>query len=656
MRPNGSNVHKSPHHSRKLSNRSINKTRHTNNNNKKSHIYRSFSTTKTSKKMSNGSTKHKASGVDFEFALPPTPHPNYKVVIGLETHAQILSKTKMFSSASSAFKSNPNHNVSLFDAAIPGTLPRVNEHCVEQVIKTGLALGGKVNKTSFFHRKQYFYCDMPSGYQITQNNPVIKGGSLSLDSLLPPGQSHKVGISHIQLEHDSAKSIHDINNYQTYVDLNRSGVALMEIVTTPTIYSAHEAVIYLKKLQSLLRFLGTSNANLEEGSMRCDVNITVQRQNPPGEMSQRVEIKNMNSFKHILYAIQSEAIRQISILEKEYENDINMKSSQSSIQRETRGYDHKTDSTHRLRSKENLLDYRFVPEPDLPPLIISPAYVQKVKNNLPILPDDRHRYLTSILQLSQKQSNVILGEDGAFEYFTNIILSPKNTSTNNTDGKKNIPSLQSWYKQFYQTSTTQPTEFESDITINRSPTVAYNWLTTELFGRIKRHRESNTSGSTLRHAPLLETNDISPKHLATLIDMIDEQIVSGKQAKKLLDFLFQHIKNQQDDEYNDDNDEECVVDPSIHVDDINLSELAQKTGNFMDSNPERINQLINTVISIYPDEVEQFIKHDKKQFSAFLTGQVIKLSSTQENSGEIDPRLASEMLSKHLSMLKNASN
>lgn len=655
------------HSSKSLHRSSIPRSRRTTTPSTRIASRRHLSTTTSRSKTSSPQTapiqakKHKASGVDFEFALPPTPHPNYKVVIGLETHAQILSSTKMFSSASTAFKSAPNSNVALFDAAIPGSLPRVNQECVAQVIKTGLALGGKVNQTSFFHRKQYFYCDMPSGYQITQNVPIIKGGKISLDSLLPPNQSHSVGISHIQLEHDSAKSLHDINPYQTHVDLNRAGVALMEIVTTPTIYSAHEAVLYLKKLQALLRFLGTSNANLEEGSMRCDVNITVQRQNPPGEMSQRVEIKNMNSFKHILYAIQSEAMRQIAILEEEYSHNVDMKSSESSIQRETRGYDHKTDSTHRLRSKENLLDYRFFPEPNIPPIVIAPTFVRSMQTSLPILPDQRHSYLMQELGLTQKQSNVILAEDYAFDYFIQIITASQRHK-NDTNIQKHA-SLESWHtaqQQKIKQNTSEngmnsdPTS-SLDLTVYRNPSTAYNWLTTELFGRLKRHRESNPAGSTLRHAPLLQTNHIRPQQLADIIDMIQDERVSGKQAKKLLDLLFQPNDSDNDDDNSDTSDDNTnIYSKQTDLSSIDVYELAQQTGNFMDNNPQRVNELIQLVVSIYPDEVKQFVENDKKQFSSFLTGQVIKLSSQQAH-GEINPKIASELVVQHLEELKKVN-
>jgi aspartyl-tRNA(Asn)/glutamyl-tRNA(Gln) amidotransferase subunit B len=594
----------------------------------------------------NGPVKQKASGVDYEFALPPSPHPNYEVVIGLETHAQISSKSKMFSSASTQFKASPNENTSLFDAAVPGTLPRVNEDCVNKTILTGLALGGKVNQTSYFHRKQYFYCDMPTGYQITQNFPVITGGELSLDSLLPAGMKRSVGISHIQIEHDSGKSIHDVNPHQTHVDLNRAGVALMEIVTTPTIYSAHEAVLYLKKLQSLLRVLGTSNANLEEGSMRCDVNVTVRRLEPRGEMSQRVEIKNMNSFKHILYAIQSEATRQIEILEEEYRKDINLKSVESSIQRETRGYDHKNDQTYRLRSKENLLDYRFYPEPDLPPLIISHQQIQKLKSKIPILPDIQFKYLFEKMLLTQKESNVIIQEEGAFDYFLSVLTTPTNipgVDVNSIEIQQ-IPSLEEY--DYSLTGFKHPSYTTQTLPLHRSTKNSHNWLTNELFGRIKRHREGNLDGSTTRHAPLLETNRITPLQLAEIIDLVNAEHISGKQAKVLLDTLFNKANGI---DSGDETDEDTVP---VDFSTISPHELAKELNLLMDNDPVRISGLVDVVVGLYPAEVEQFITKDKKSHFGFLTGQIIKLSQHQEGLGEANPKEITKILTDKLAMIK----
>lgn len=592
-----------------------------------------FSTTATTTKQK--PVKHKASGVDYEFALPPTPHDNYNVVIGLETHAQIATKSKAFSGASTTFKSPPNTNTALFDAAIPGTLPNLNSACVDAALRTGLALGGKVNRETYFHRKQYFYCDMPTGYQITQNFPIITGGSVSLDSLLPAGMSRSVGISHIQLEHDSGKSLHDVSPGKTHVDLNRAGVALMEIVTTPTIYSAHEAVLYLKKLQALLRFLGTSNANLEEGSMRCDVNVTVQRVEPPGEMSQRIEIKNMNSFKHILYAIQSEAMRQINILEEEYAQNPNMKSKDSSIQRETRGYDHKTDTTHRLRSKENLLDYRFFPEPDLPPLTISVAAIDAAKAAIPILPDVRHKYLLDVAGLTQKEGNVIIQEDKAFEYFCDVLTTPTKISAENPAGEQQeLDSLEEYHQKTDATgSSSQVGVGAKKMKVLRSAKTTNNWLTNELFGRIKRYRETNDADSTQRYAALLDTNLVTPEQLATVIDLVLQEKVSGKQAKSLLDTIFQSVQEVEDPS------ELCPMD------------MAQELNLLMDNNPDRVKQLVDLVLQLYPQEVEQFVVKGKKNQFGFLTGQVIKLSQ-QQGGGELNGKMISQILTQELDLLK----
>ena len=294
---------------------------------------------------------------------------NWETIIGLEVHAQIISKSKLFSGASTNFGSEPNTQVSLVDAAMPGMLPVINKDCVEQAIKTGLGLNAKINKRSVFDRKNYFYPDLPQGYQISQfTQPIVGEGSIEID--LKDGSSKKIGITRLHLEQDAGKSVHDIEPTKSYIDLNRSGVALMEIVSEPDIRSAEEAQEYVKKLRSILRYIGTCDGNMEEGSLRCDVNISVRKKG--NELGTRAEIKNVNSIKSIGQAIDYEFERQTEII-----------NSGGKVDQETRLFDEKKGETRSMRSKEEAHDYRYFPDPDLPPLEFSDDLIDEIKKNLP---------------------------------------------------------------------------------------------------------------------------------------------------------------------------------------------------------------------------------------------------------------------------------
>jgi aspartyl-tRNA(Asn)/glutamyl-tRNA(Gln) amidotransferase subunit B len=301
----------------------------------------------------------------------------WEVVIGLETHAQVIAKAKLFSGAATAFGAEPNTQVSPVDAAFPGMLPVINRRCVEQAVRTGLGLDAAINLHSVFARKNYFYPDLPAGYQISQYElPVVGHGRVILD--LPGGATREVGITRLHLEQDAGKSLHDQHPTQTYVDLNRAGIALMEIVSEPDLRSAEEAGIYLRKLRSILRYLGTCDGNMEEGSLRCDCNVSVRR---PGEpLGTRCEIKNLNSLRFAMQAIEHEARRQIGVLE-----------SGGTIRQETRLYDTERGETRPMRSKEDAHDYRYFPDPDLLPLVLDPAWVAKLRAELPE-PQDLRKY------------------------------------------------------------------------------------------------------------------------------------------------------------------------------------------------------------------------------------------------------------------------
>ena len=328
---------------------------------------------------------------------------DWEVVIGLEVHAQVISNSKLFSGSPTKFGAEPNTQVSLVDAAMPGMLPVINRKCVEQAIRTGLGLNAKINLYSVFDRKNYFYADLPQGYQISQyKQPIVGEGSLNID--LPDGSTREIGIERLHLEQDAGKSIHDLHPAKTFVDLNRSGVALMEIVSKPDLRSADEASAYVAKLRSILRYLGTCDGNMQEGSMRADVNVSVRR---PGEpYGTRCEIKNMNSMRFIRQAIEYEARRQIDILEEG-----------GSIDQETRLFDTKRGVTRTMRSKEEAHDYRYFPDPDLLPLELDPAWVEEIRASLPELPDAKRERFIREYGIKPYDAGVLVSEQISADFF-----------------------------------------------------------------------------------------------------------------------------------------------------------------------------------------------------------------------------------------------
>jgi aspartyl-tRNA(Asn)/glutamyl-tRNA(Gln) amidotransferase subunit B len=327
----------------------------------------------------------------------------WEIVIGLEVHAQIVSNSKLFSGADTSFGAEPNSQVSPVDAGFPGMLPVINRHCVEQAVKTGLGLQAQINLHSVFDRKNYFYADLPQGYQISQYlTPVVGKGTIVLD--MPDGNSRAIGITRLHLEQDAGKSLHDQSPVSTYVDLNRSGVGLMEIVSEPDMRTAEEAGAYLRKLRSILRYLKTCDGNMEEGSMRCDVNVSVRK--PGGELGTRCEIKNVNSVRFVMLAIDYEARRQIEVIEDGGE-----------IRQETRLFDSGRGTTRPMRSKENAHDYRYFPDPDLLPLVLDPAWVEDIKRTLPELPDAKKSRFVSDYGLSVEDAGVLVAELASADYF-----------------------------------------------------------------------------------------------------------------------------------------------------------------------------------------------------------------------------------------------
>ncbi|MGO4127292.1 Asp-tRNA(Asn)/Glu-tRNA(Gln) amidotransferase subunit GatB [Inquilinus sp. YAF38] len=328
----------------------------------------------------------------------------WETVIGLEVHAQVISKAKLFSGAAADFGAAPNSQVSLVDAAMPGMLPVINDYCVEQAVKTGLGLKAQINRRSVFDRKNYFYADLPQGYQISQyKDPIVGTGEIVLD--LPDGSARTVGITRLHLEQDAGKSLHDQSPRETFVDLNRSGVALMEIVSEPDLRSPDDASAYLRKLRSILRYLGTCDGNMEEGSMRCDVNVSVRKVGDTA-FGTRCEVKNVNSIRHVMSAIEFEARRQVEIIE-----------GGGSINQETRLWDPNKGETRSLRTKEDAHDYRYFPDPDLLPLVLEDGYVERIALTLPELPDEKKARFISEYGLSAYDAGVLVAEQAkAFFY------------------------------------------------------------------------------------------------------------------------------------------------------------------------------------------------------------------------------------------------
>jgi aspartyl-tRNA(Asn)/glutamyl-tRNA(Gln) amidotransferase subunit B len=327
----------------------------------------------------------------------------WEIVLGLEIHAQVASKSKLFSGAAVGFGAGPNEQVSLVDAAMPGMLPVINGHCVEQAVRTGLGLKAKVNLRSHFDRKNYFYPDLPQGYQISQyKDPIIGEGAILVER--PDGSEFTVRIERLHLEQDAGKSIHDLDPNATYVDLNRAGTALMEIVSHPDMRSAEEAAAYVKKVRTILRYLGTCDGDMEKGNLRADVNVSVRR---PGDgLGTRCEIKNVNSYRYIQQAIEHEARRQIEIIEDG-----------GKIDQETRLYDPGRNETRSMRSKEDADDYRYFPDPDLLPLVLDEAWVSGIKASLPELPDDKRARLQREYGLSPYDAGVLIIEGARADYF-----------------------------------------------------------------------------------------------------------------------------------------------------------------------------------------------------------------------------------------------
>jgi aspartyl-tRNA(Asn)/glutamyl-tRNA(Gln) amidotransferase subunit B len=483
----------------------------------------------------------------------------WEMIIGLEVHAQIISNSKLFSGASTDFGSAPNSQVAAFDVAFPGMLPVLNKFCIEQAVRTGLALNATVHEKSAFDRKNYFYPDLPSGYQITQfYHPIVTNGFIEID--LEEGKTKKIRINRLHLEQDAGKSIHDQHPHKSYLDFNRAGVALMEIVSEPDIRCAEEAISYLKKLRSLLRYLGSCDGNMEEGSLRADVNISVRR--PGSSLGTRAEIKNVNSLRFIGQAIEFEVNRQIDLLEEGIE-----------VEQETRLFDSVLGETRTMRSKEQAHDYRYFPEPDLPIVSLEKAFIDHIRKELPELPDIKRRRFIEIYKLPLYDANLIVSEKEIADYFEDIL--------------KNIPS-----------TAIKPTT---------AKTVA-NWFMGDFFAAL------NRSGLSIAQTP------VSPKAFATLIELIETEVISGKIAKDVFTEMWETGKEA-----------------SIIVETKGLQQI---------SNSQEIENIIHHILQQNPVQVEDY-RNGKDKLFGFFIGLIMK-----KMAGKGNPALINSILHKLLEKSK----
>ncbi len=472
----------------------------------------------------------------------------WEVIIGLEVHAQVNTQSKLFSGAPVGVGAEPNENVAYVDAGMPGMLPVINAKAIEQAVATGLALDAHIHLHSVFDRKNYFYADLPQGYQISQFlEPIVGMGSVEVD--MPDGSVKIVGITRIHLEQDAGKSLHEYSPDFSYIDLNRAGVPLMEIVSEPDMRSPEEAGAYFKKLRAIVRYIGSCDGDLEKGNMRCDANVSVRR--PGGPLGTRCEIKNVNSVKFLMKAIEFEAHRQVELLE-----------SGGTVQQETRLFDATIGETRTMRTKEDAHDYRYFPDPDLLPLVLTQDYVERIRAQLPELPDaKKHRYMET-LGLSAYDAGVIVAEKASAAYFDALIAKGH-------DAK-----------------------------------LASVWMTAELFGRLNK-RDLD-----------IERSPLAPEALSGLLRLIEDQTISGKIAKDVLDQML-------------DSGEDAA---SI----VTAQGLTQVT------DTSAITAVVDQVLAANPEKVAEY-RGGKDKLFGFFVGQVMKLSGGKANPAAVNDVLTQKL-------------
>jgi aspartyl-tRNA(Asn)/glutamyl-tRNA(Gln) amidotransferase subunit B len=459
---------------------------------------------------------------------------HWEVVIGMEVHAQVTSRSKLFSGASTAFGGEPNSHVALLDAAMPGMLPVINEECIKQAVRTGLGLKARINLKSVFDRKNYFYPDLPQGYQISQyKSPLVGEGEVVVD--LPDGETVTVGIERLHLEQDAGKSLHDRHPSMSYVDLNRAGVALMEIVSKPDLRSSEEAKAYVAKLRTILRYLGTCDGDMEKGNLRADVNVSVRK--PGAPLGTRCEIKNINSIRFIGQAIEHEARRQIEILEDG-----------GKIEQETRLFDPNKGETRSMRTKEEAHDYRYFPDPDLLPLELTAAYVDDLMAHLPELPDEKKARFTAA---------------GVSPYLAAVIIAEKEMAD----------------------------FFEKMMQEGADPVAAANWVANEILGRANREDFIAPAGPTGPSGPGWSIRMMGPTGPAAntaILKMVSSGIISGKTGKDVLDVLWNRAV--QEGPKNDPNEVEEIVEAGSLKQVTDLSAIETVVDDIIAKNPDKVEQ------------------------------------------------------------------
>jgi aspartyl-tRNA(Asn)/glutamyl-tRNA(Gln) amidotransferase subunit B len=481
---------------------------------------------------------------------------DWEIVIGLEIHAQVKSNSKLFSNSSTVFGSKPNSQVSLVDAAMPGMLPVINKYCIEQAVKTGIGLNAKINNYSVFDRKNYFYADLPQGYQISQYKyPIVGEGKVTID--FKDGSSKDIRIVRLHLEQDAGKSLHDQNPTKTYVDLNRSGVALMEIVSEPDIRSADEAGLYISKIRSILMYLDTCDGNMQEGSLRADVNISIRK--PGDEYGTRCEIKNLNSIKFIKQAINYEVKRQIEILEEG-----------GFIEQNTLLFNTSTGKTRPMRSKEEAHDYRYFPDPDLLPLDIKQEEINKLKNEITELPDDRKKRYVDDYNLSNYDASILTADKSVSDFFDNVI--------------------------------------NSDKTLKNSSKIIVNWITSELFSLL------NENNIVINNSP------ITPERLGKLVKLIQQDIISGKIAKDILIEMFNTKK-----------DPEIIIDQQGLKQVTDTSEIENIVDEVIQENQKMVDQYLSGKDKLLGFFVGQSMKKSKGKANPKILNNILKSKLSKKN-------------------------
>ncbi len=477
-----------------------------------------------------------------------TANNKWEVICGLEIHCQIISKSKMFSGASTEFGADANEHVSFVDAGMPGMLPTLNKMCVRQAVKTGMGLNAAINKYSEFSRKNYFYADLPQGYQITQfKYPIVGEGKVTID--LADGSSKDIGIERMHIEQDAGKSIHDMAPDKSFIDLNRAGVGLMEIVTKPDFRAPEEAGEFLRKLRSIVRYLGTCDGNMDEGSMRCDVNVSVRKVGEEGYRT-RCEMKNVNSVKFVMQAIENEAKRHVEVYE-----------SGGQIAQETRQFDPVSGQTKVMRKKEFAHDYRYFPEPDLPPLILDDAFIEEVKKEMVELPDAKKARFVNELGLTKYDASVLCENKEIADFFE--------AASQGRDAKK-----------------------------------VANWMMGDFFAMLNEKKIG------------IEESPVSAENLGKLVDLISQNVISGKIAKDVFVLMVESGEN-----------------PEKIVEEKGLKQVTDSGA---------IEAIVEKVIAANPANVEAY-RGGKTGLMGWFVGQVMKESQGKANPGVVNSLLKEKL-------------